>query len=86
MRTHLSLVNFWYFIVVGEFESVMPFSGITADKWPLAPVINLPATFMWTTLIKLRGSHTQTGIKVGGGLGKKGSVRIWRWASGGKDV
>lgn len=77
--------GFWYFMVVGEFENVVPFSGITTDKWILAPAINLPAMLMWTTLIKLRGSHTQTGIKVGGGLGKKGSIRIWKWASRGKD-
>lgn len=83
MRTHPSPVDFWYFMVVGEFESVMPFSGITTDKWSLAPAINLPATLMWTTRIKLRGSHTQTGIKVGWGLGKKGSIRIWKWASRG---
>lgn len=49
----------------------MPFSGIMSDKWPLTPAINLPATLMWTTLIKLRGSHTQTGIKVGGDLERR---------------
>lgn len=71
MRTDPSLVDFWYFMVVGESESVMPFSGIRTDKCPLAPVINLPATLMWTTLIKFRGSHTQTGLKLGRDLERR---------------
>lgn len=46
-------------MVAGEVGGVVFSNGVTSGKWPLALVINQPATLMQATLIKLDGSQTK---------------------------